>query len=376
MIPTYRLRITCFLGFFVLLLSVGDLSAVDWKNVPDSAEPRFVMTGPVWPQSIGDGDICLWQDDLLAAATITIDDNHCQDHAWWSLTAKKYGVRFTWFVITDRVGEGSGMFGNWSDFVALQSEGHDIQSHSRDHFPNFPKSGPLSLLENYSESITAIESSVPGSRIRTFAYPFGLKEPPNDAALATQHYNCARGVIGLLNAANQISYLNVNSLSTDGYEGGFPLGDPKHFAYIPGLLDPESKSYRGWLCIHSHGVTPEKMNAITDVLDHLTDPSNAYWIAPYTEVALYAQERDTATLRTQVLSGEEEIRFTLTDKMDDTSFDQPLTVKIRIDNSWEKVVVTQAGESLETVVVEHEGNRFALVRVIPDRGTVSITPLK
>ena len=150
------------------------------------------------------------------------------------------------------------------------------------------------------------------------------------------------------------------------------MSDPQHFAYIPGLLDPESKNYRGWLCIHSHGVTPDKMNAITDVLNHLTDPSSAYWIAPYTEVALYAQERDTATLKTQVLSGGKELQLTLTDKMENTSFDQPLTLKIRIDNSWDKVTATQAGETVEAVVVEHKGNRFALVQCVPDKGISSL----
>ena len=372
MVRTYCLRAACFLGVLVSMDNSNELSEAGWKNLPDSAEPRFAVTGPVWPEDIGDGSICLWRDDHLAAATITIDDNHCQDHAWWSLTAKKYDVRFTWFVITDLVETGSDVFGTWADFIALQKEGHDIQSHTRDHFPNFPKSGPLSLVDNYSQPITAIERAVPGTRVRTFAYPFGLKEPPNDAALASEHYLSARGVVGHLNVVNQVSYLNVSSLSVDGYEGGFPLNDPQHHAYIPSLLDPDSQNYRGWLCVHCHDVNPEKMKAISDLLDHLTEPTNSYWVATYTEVAQYAQQRDTATLETQVLSDSNRIEFTLADKMDNTQFDEPLTVKIRIDNSWEDVMAIQARESLEAVVIEHKGNQYALVQVAPDRGAVSL----
>ena len=320
--------------------------------------------------TIGDGGVSTWKDGATAATTITIDDNQKPDHAWWIATGNTYDVNFTWFVITDRIGTAFG--GTWADYIALQAEGHSIQSHTVDHFPNFPSGAPLTLQTNYAQAITDIETNVPGSDVRTLAYPFGL-QAPNDKTLAGQHYIGARGVVGTPNKLNGVDYMNVNSISTTNSGFQYPGSDVgAAWADASQLLTPGNQYYKGWISYHAHGVNATQRGHVTGLLDYLTGEPNGFWIAPFTDVSQYAQERDAAQLTTQVISADE-IQYTLTDSLDDSLFDQPLTVKVRVDNSWTQVIATQGSETLPVTLVQEGGEQFAIVNSIPDLGVVSLT---
>ena len=336
----------------------------------------LLAAGPTLAASIGDGSVQTWKDGRTAAATFTIDDNWQQDHAWWTSTASSYDIRLTWFVITGRVGTGNiAVNGNWSDFAALQAAGHDIQSHTVDHFPLYPNPpySPLTLETNYSQAITDIETNVPGSDVLTLAYPYGLVAP-NDKTVADDHYIASRGVVGTLNTLAGVDYYNVNSLSTDAYAAGFqyPGNDVgRSWADVSQLLTSGNSYYQGWLSVHSHGMNTDKKNAITGLLDYMTAQPDGFWFGSFADVAQYARERDAASLVTNVVSPEE-INFTLSDTLDDTLFDEPLTVKVRVDNAWTQIVATQDGLPLPATLMMDGGEQFALVDSAPDAGVVSL----
>ena len=330
----------------------------------------FSTTSAVQAATVGDGSVTTWKNDFTAATTITIDDNHKPDHAWWLATGDTYDVKFTWFVITDRIGTAFG--GSWADYIALQAAGHSIQSHTVDHFPNFPSSAPLPLATNYAQAITDIEANVPGSKVRTLAYPFGL-QAPNDKALTGQHYIGARGVTGTPNKLNSVDYMNVNSISTTNNGFQYPGSNVNApWADASQMLTQGNQYHQGWLSYHAHGVNATQRANITGLLDYLTTQPNGFWIAPFTDVSQYAQERDAAQLSTQVISSEE-IQYTLTDTLDDAMFDQPLTVKVRVDNSWTEVIATQGGQALPVTLVQDGGEQFALIDSTPDLGVVTLT---
>jgi len=61
--------------------------------------------------------------------------------------------------------------------------------------------------------------------------------------------------------------------------------------------------------------------------------------------------------------------------MDDKLFDFPLTVKVRLPEAWTAVAAVQGDKPVEAKIVEHEGGKFALVKAVPDRGAVTLTPV-
>lgn len=291
-------------------------------TLPASDKPRFEVVDRTWPAKVGEAQVCLWHDDRLAAASISIDDNHPEDHAWWLEMGKKYGFRFTWFVITSRVGK------DWEPYIKLLAAGHDIQSHTVDHFN--PRSGkPLPVERNYREAIDQIQQHVPGARVLVMAYPGGDTGKANyEPETAARYYIAARHGKPSINPANQIDYMSTNSM------GKFVTSDTSSAGLANAIqLNPDLPAcYRGWASFHFHSLQVEgkpagtPAEAIVKGLDYLSQHADAFWVAPFAEVVRYGQERDTATL--QSTPGDAgQWQLTLTDRMDDGLFDFPLTVK-------------------------------------------------
>ena len=120
----------------LLLLSAGsaflttangsEKDGTQLHHLPPAESPRFTLTDRVWPEHPGDAHVCLWKDDKLCALSITIDDNCAPDHPWWIEQGKRFNWRFTWFIITERVGTGS-YWGNWDDWKRIQQLGVVLQ---------------------------------------------------------------------------------------------------------------------------------------------------------------------------------------------------------------------------------------------------------
>jgi peptidoglycan/xylan/chitin deacetylase (PgdA/CDA1 family) len=338
-------------------------------NLPPTEKPRFAITDRDWPRDPGQASICLWKDDKLAAASITIDDNNAPDQPWWLTQGDKYGFKFTWFVISGRVGTGN-QWGTWETFQQLREKGHDVQSHTTTHFnPDVKRNQETEAI--YKEAIDDIEKGVPGDKVLTLAYPGG-PNAKNDVALAAKYYTACRGTRGVLNAANTVNYIETNSVGN-----GLPT-DGKNWATVQFLTDPKSKYFRGWGCMHFHGLEnpkePEKAAKVTGekILQYLADHKDEFWVGTFTEVTSYGQERDTAKLTTK--RDGKAIKLSITDQMDDSLFTTPLTVKLRLDPSWGNVTAKQGNTAVEVQVIEKNGAKFALVQVIPDKGEMTVSP--
>jgi hypothetical protein len=369
--------ILVFLLICVRMLPADDITITQAANVAKQTgkrhclseapkEPRFTIPADrVWPLKTGEGEVCLWAGDKLAAASITIDDNWAPDHDWWMELGRKTGFRFTWFVITERVGSDFG--GKWEDFRKLRNLGHDIQSHSVSHLR-----GQLDIESEYRDSQAAIEKAMSGKKVLCLAYPGGEAPVKNDPDVAVKYYIGARGTVGAANTANAINYMMTNSATINK-------------EWVDKILDKEQLkrgkygSYRAWLCSHYHGVNygktdEEKKTSAAKVAEnimYLKSREADIWVGLFREVVLYGQERDTAKLKITANS-DNEIRFFLSDDMDDAIFDYPLTVKLRLTDAWNTAEATQGGKPVEIKLVTHENAKFALVRAIPDRGEVEI----
>ena len=190
----------------------------------------------------------------------------------------------------------------------------------------------------------------------------GSRRYRSNPALAAKHYAAARGTHGTINAANRIAYTRTNSIGSFGFK-------KDHWAGLPNCLERNPRrpnDYRGWYCMHFHGIADSKQN-LSEGFEYLKEHTADVWGGLFREVALYGQERDTATLK--VLSaGPDEIRLSLSDRMKDDWFDFPLTVKVRLDPPWKAIKATQRQKEAEARIVVREGSSYALVQVVPDRG--------
>ncbi|RYX83822.1 hypothetical protein EON83_12810 [bacterium] len=357
-------------------------------------KPRFLLTGKSWPRQGGEASVCLWEDDKLAAMSLGIDDNCSGDVEFWKGLSKKYGqLNITWNLVVKGIDTGKeANAGTWNFWRALTKEGYHVASHSVTHCSDpVPADGWLGYDWEASESKRLMDANLDGFVTKVFVYPgagVGAFATPRKHVeiyrqAAGKYYAAARGggAFGI-NQANMIDYLDIHS-TTGGVES--LLSDTPNPAWmadqkIKNLFDPNNKCYRGWANIFIHFINQGKdfdTNpydiAYGKLLAFYNDHREDLWTGFFDDVALYGQERDTATLVTDEASSRK-IALTLTSRMDPSVFNYPLTVKVRLYDTWRSITATQDGNVLPVQMIEYEDHAYALVKAAPDRGQVILMP--
>lgn len=330
---------------------------------PQKPGERF-KAGPIsWPSSPGDAEICMWKDDKLAPVSVTVDDNWASEVPWWLEQSAKYGnFPITWFIITHKVGGRSdgGTWALWSDVVA---RGHDVQSHTHTHLQTEDPAW-LGMEGEYSESRKIIEQNIPGHRVRMLAYPGGKGMEMNSPELAAKYYAGARWATGTLVPAGAIPYMGIRAVTESSFNNpAANWADPKR------ILDPSDKMYRTWCVMIYHGAGDKTVDR--PFFHWLADNQDKLWLSRFSDASLYGQEREAATVKVTE-KGPSKIEFEVTDTLDDATFDQPLTVKVRLPDDWKSVAATQGDKTVEAKFVTNDGSPYALVDAVPDKGKVSL----
>jgi len=351
----------------ILVLFSSAAYAEGLFNLPyNKGEVRTEITDRAWPAAYGEAAVCIWKDDALATVSLTIDDNWASDHPWWREMGEKYGFKVTWFMVTGGISDKPSFNGTWDEWRKNFEVGHDLQSHTVTHrCPN----AKLSPEDDYAGAIAHIQENIIGTRVLTMAYPgSGL---PNDSATAQKHFIAARGVGGGFNSVRNTEYNSI--LQGNGnLEEYSPDGRRAH-GYPPDTINPDSGSFRAWNTLIYHGAnSPDARRSSEKFYQYLRQSAPDYWIATFTDAAQYGQQRDTATLNVTKKTPVE-IAFDLTSKMDTRIYDYPLSVKVRLDPSWNKLTASQAGKSVESKLLKYEGNVYALVQAVPGRGETVLT---
>jgi hypothetical protein len=197
---------------------------------------------------------------------------------------------------------------------------------------------------------------------------------------------------GLLGSQRSVDYHLVSSASMDGrsmiayadrdaedhtLEGMIKSMYDSNFTY------KNNVNTGAWFCIHAHrldGIDPAtnmtREAKLDTVFKNYLAPAIAaghVWAATFPDVAMYAQERDKATLSVTLHTGNE-IKYTLTDEMDDALFNYPLTVKVKIEPSWQNVTALQNGDALPIEELVDGSNKYVLIQTVPDKGEVTVSP--
>lgn len=360
-------------------------------------EPRFAITGKVWPSREGDASVCLWEDDKLAAMSLGVDDNCAMDLPYWKELSKKYGsLNIIWNLIACNInGEIDrgriGFAGKWETWQETLNEGYHLASHSMTHNhdpvpedgwpgPDWEAAESAHQLDSHLTGHTTKVFVYPGSGVHAFAIFGGWSSKSSWRSAVVKYYAAARGGGGdAFNQANLIDYFNIKA-TTGAVPALWDDSNPKLADQkLKNLFDPEHKYYRGWANVFIHFINEGKdfdtkpfTVAYRKTLEFYNNNRADLWTGFFDDVALYGQERDTATLRTDSVANRK-ILFTLTSKMEPSIFDYPLTVKVRLHDGSTNAAAVQNNKPLPVQVVAHEGAVYALVKAVPDRGQVTLT---
>jgi|GEM_PF-3906727 len=352
-------------------------------NLPVQANRINIAEFLAFPTgAFGSAHIALWGDNKQAAYSATGDDGLEMDMAkWWSLR-ERYGVKmseYTPSVVTPP----------YTKFEPWTTQGVDVQSHTKTHAVAADQDN-MSTAQYIDELYDPIDklNRLPNNKVKTISYAQGFA----DFEMSRLFYIAGRGGTGYgLNSASPSDYLGVSHLS---WGSGNPLhqttkNSTSHEGLFGGLLSTDygvwnTSAVNGWAVTLSHYISgadlvhPEigmtnEYEFLEFAYDNYLYPNrDLIWTENFTDTACYAQERDNATL-TVTKNTPTEIRFTLTDDLDDWYFDYPLTVNILVDSSWNKPAAMQGSSAVEAKLVKKNGNYYAVVKAVPDRGEVILT---
>lgn len=339
-------------------------------SLPDSpAVTRFSITRPQWPANHGDYEICLWYGAKVAAITFTVDDHACLEHTWWKSMRDKYGIKTTWFVvgalIDSLLTDPPSYFGNFTMFRDLYAYGFDVQSHTWDHSCSDDTRDPAIVDSSYRRGQKKVLDSIPGSKPWVIAWPCGRY----NLTVGKKYYIAGRSTNIWTDVPGKTNFMYTN------------IG-PWTRANILTLIDSSSNAYRGswaryWHAVGWPGVTEEEKQANRDSVDTMFSFIRSYadsiwYTGSYMELMKYSMEFATKIFSMDTIR-RNRICFTIGDSMVDSIYDFPLSVKIRVSNSWASAIAIQNGDTLDsTKMITRNGNKYVICNPIPDRGQTKV----
>jgi hypothetical protein len=304
-----------------------------------------------------------WRGFTTAAVSFTFDDG-CSGQFTSALPmfdAKKF--KLTLFTVTT-----GGMFPGWQKLKDAAADGHEIASHTVSH-------GDLSGMNSSSQenelrnSQNSINDNIPGKQCVTLAYPYCNA---GDGSLCNKYYIASRTCSGQVNPKSPSDYSQISSILCGS--------SASNRNSTTGINDGANDAARsgGWCVLLFHGVGNDGgySGVSTDVLqgcvDYMDKNRNKFWVESFGNVARYMKERDAVTVREETAT-DNSITLKVTDGLDDTIFNYPLSIRRPLPEAWEEAKVKQGDKEIEASVKDSGGTKYITFDVIPDRGAVTLS---
>ncbi len=302
--------------------------------------------------------VTYWPDNKAAAVSLTFDDGYASQLTLVVPQLDSHGVKGTFFIITNDATTN----GLWDSWRAVAAAGHEIGSHTLDH-PYLTQLSASAVDTELKQSQAVINAQITSQKCITFAYPYGDQNSTVQAA-AAKYYLAARGVTWDVNYAPYPFYL----LEARG-------DDPSSTVSGMTATVDQAISAGAWMISYMHDLagqyygvwTPSMLGSYLDAL-----MTRNVWIAPMGAVVKFTRERDSSTLSV-VSSTSSQIVLNLHDTLDNTVYNQPLTLRSQVPSTWTTVNVLQNGSNVQVATVLESGVRVAYYHAVPDLGTITLT---
>ncbi|HKI78645.1 MAG TPA: polysaccharide deacetylase family protein [Ignavibacteriaceae bacterium] len=351
-------------------------------------------------QTIGHVTVKTWPNDMKSAFSFTFDDCFKSQYDYALPVLNSFGFKGTFYVIAEEPTEQgeplNWRYATWDQFREIAQQGHEIGSHSMTH-PHLQTlqtgdiNTPNTIYYELYQSKKLIENKIPGIKVITFAYPY-TEYNPTVISIAGQYYEASRRGNGIPNNSviTGTDWQKINS-----YEVQFNLprdivnDDNDELNEIENTLQNEVIDNGKWGMLFAHEVLPfsqipdavaagywypmstEWLNAFCQWMKNKSD-NNDIWVNTVANVTKYIKERENFVANVVSVT-DTLIVLSLTDNLDDTIFNYPLTLDIQVPSVWETVLIKQGGITIPTDSIFVAGNNtYVRTKIIPDAGNISL----
>ena len=360
----------------------------------------FVLAQISFAQNIGTLRFTNYADDRQSAFSLTFDDGLLSQSENVRPILNQYGFKGTFYVLPPYLTEtlpGIWRYGTWPKFQAMASEGHEIGSHTMRHYDLTSLqwgdvNDDSTLLYELYQSKIFIEQKVPSQKCISLNYPYTLHNSFVDSA-AGLFYENGR-TLGQVPNDSSLSHEGWYGLKAKIVQFSLPRNSvdddlDELFTFLNWTQNSINNRKWGMIIIHdvvpfaqladlvSQGIyepiTNEWLASLCDFL-WARSSSKEVWVETVGNITRYIKERDEADYQI-VSSSNQLIQINVSDNLDNTIFNYPLNAYVKIPSEWNYVRTEQNGviDTLTTIITDT--GRVALVKVIPDKGILKLTPV-
>lgn len=302
-------------------------------------------------------EVGTWRGFRSCAVSFTFDDNTPNQISVVMPIFNQYGFKMTFFPVI-----------NWGpDWKALQSaalNGHEIGSHTVTH-ANLGALTDEQEITEYRDSQEAINLHIPGQQCVTIAYPYCVS---GDQSICKQYYIAARGCSGAVVSKTPPDFMNISSIVC-GSEGS-----TQRVSDFTGRADAAASS-NGWVVFLIHaidnesGYSPTSSSEINSTLEYFSQNEDQFWVSTFGNVARYIRERNNVSV-TQILEQDSVITLSVTDTLDNTIYNQPVTIRRVLPPDWASARISQNGKILDSQITNFDDTDYIMFDVVPDSGDI------
>lgn len=363
----------------------------------------ILLTNFCFAQNYGSIRITNYADDRQSAFSLTFDDGLKSQYDYAKPVLDEYGFKGTFYVLPPFLTENNQStiwrYGKWSEFKQMADENNEIGSHTLHHdtlttlsWGDVNSEGTL-LYELYQSKLI-IEQKIPSKKCISFNYPYTIHNSLVDSAVSLFYEN-ARATRETANdsiiTGNQWFSLKARDVKFSLPRNSFAddLDELNEF------LDWTQISINNhqWAMIIIHDVVP--MSQIDSLLSLQNPPYEpistewleylcAYlaqrssekniWVETVGNITRYIKERENASYQI-ITSSADLIEINVSDNLDNSIYNYPLSAYIKIPIDWNYIRTEQNGiiDTLTTTLTD--SGRIALIKVIPDNGSLKITAI-
>lgn len=297
-------------------------------------------------------------DFKQSIVSLTFDDGYDSQFKIGIPILKKRIIPATFYIITDRVDSvtKSLLFDNLSKDI-------EIGSHTVSH-PDLVKIGNAKANEELLNSRSFLQKYFGINSGLTMSYPWGIYNS-SVKQIAKSIYLAARS-----------TDIGFNSLYTlDRYALKMQNFHKRVGAYKANMWVDHAIQNQLWLIEMIHGInntgySPIDSKALIEHLDYIKEVEDKIWCGTISNVIKYIDESKKAKIECN-LCNDTIYKIRINDFMDDSIYNQPLSVKIKVPGNWDSIWISNS-EKIKTEY--YNKSKFILFNALPDNQLLTIRP--
>lgn len=285
-------------------------------------------------------------------------------------------------------------YGTWPQFQTIAAEGHEIASHTLNHY--FLTSLPIgdtvtesTITYELYHSKKKIEERILQQKCVTLVYPYSDRNTLVDS-IASIFYEAGRNAGIEPNHFSLSSYYDLNSYVVHFSLPRTSFTDDLDELYSFMNWTHNSIFARTWGVMMLHDVVPfaELGNIISSTYEPITSEwlsmycdwlklrsdNKEVWVETVGNIVRYMKERDNYSLQV-ILANDNQIKLEMTDNLYDEIYNYPLSVYVSVPQNWSNALLSQSSRIDTLNVISTDSGKVILGNIIPDGGEVTIAKL-